>query len=222
MMKNTVLAVVALAAAASSASALVFPYTETFAANNAGWSNSANAPMGYSATGGPDASGYATTAFNFSSTTPGSTPAIIRCQNTTNASGGSFFGDWITAGVTTLSFDIRHDAPVALQVFARWTSASAPAFPGMAALGSLVQPNTWTTVTIDVSASGSFIPEPGAVYANIFSNVARIQYGALPGSLAGQSVSVNFDIDNVTIVPTPGAAVIAGFAGIAGLRRRRR
>ena len=216
--RSAALAMVAMASA--SAGALTVPFTETFAANNSSWTNSANGPAAYLATGGPDGSGYASAPFNFASTNAGSTPAILRCQNTTGASGGNFFGDWITGGVTTLSFDIRHDASVALQVFARWTSATAPAFPGIIALGSTVQPNTWTTVTLDVTSGGTYVPEPGAVYANIFSNVARVQYGALPGALAGQAVTVNFDIDNVRIVPTPGAAAI-GLVGLVGLRRRR-
>lgn len=216
-------ALVAAAFAAAPASALTVPFTETFASGNASWTNAANAPLDAFGAGGPDGSAYASTSFNFAGTNPASTPAILRAQNTTNASGGAFFGNWVTGGVTTLSFDIRHDAPNALDVFVRWTALSAPAFPGIILFApSTVAPGAWTNVSIAVSAASPFVPEPGATYAGIFPQVARMQFGATPGALAGQNVAVRFDIDNVRIVPTPGAATGLALLGAAVLRRRRR
>jgi MYXO-CTERM domain-containing protein len=46
-----------------------------------------------------------------------------------------------------------------------------------------------------------------------------LQFGAITGADAG-SVSVLF-IDNVSVVPTPGAAAILGLGGLAAVRRRR-
>ncbi|MFM9956432.1 MAG: hypothetical protein ACKVZJ_00005, partial [Phycisphaerales bacterium] len=224
-MRRDVVVVSTLAAAlgfVSSASGLTVPFTETFAGGNASWTNSANAPLEAVGAGGPDGSSYASGVFNFAGTNAQSTPAILRAQNTTNASGGSFFGNWVTQNVTTLSFDIRHDAPVSLDVFVRWTGASAPAFPGIILFASSSVPSgAWTSVTMAISSGAAFVPEPGGTYAGIFPQVARMQFGATPGSLAGQNVAVRFDIDNVRIVPGPGVVALVGLAGIAGLRRRR-
>ncbi len=207
--------------AGSAVSALTVPFTETFAGGNASWTNSANAPLTAVGAGGPDGSAYASTTFNFAGTTPDSTPAILRAQNTTNASGGAFFGNWVTNNVTTLSFDIRHDAPASLDLFVRWTALSAPAFPGIILFApAAVAPGAWTSVTLAIGPGSPFVPEPGATYAGIFPQVARMQFGATPGGLAGQNVTVRFDIDNVRIVPAPAALGLAPVALMA-LRRRR-
>lgn len=203
----------------ATAGALTVPFTENFASSSSGWTNSASSALDFVASGGPDASGYASSAFNFAGTNAQSTPAILRGQS--GASGNEFFGNWITAPVSGLSFYFRHDASEALTVFTRWTGASSPAFPGVVSLGSPILPNTWTLVTVPISAGMPLIAEPGGTYAGIFSQVARLQVGVLPGSLAGQNVSVRFDIDQVSIVPVPGAAVVAA-AGAGLLIRRRR
>lgn len=213
-------ALAAIGVSTAAASALTVPFTESFAASNANWTNAANAALDFVGSGGPDASSYASTTFNFVSTNAQSTPAILRAQSSTNASGGNFFGDWITSGVPQVSFDIRHDGTAPLSLFARWTGASSPASPGWIVFGPSINPGVWTNVTIQIASPANF-PEPGANFNTIFSQVARMQFGVLPGALAGVNTTVRFDIDNVTIVPAPAAAL--GFAplSLAALRRKR-
>lgn len=204
----------------SSAAGLTVPFTESFAASNANWTNAANAAMEFAPSGGPDSSSYASTTFNFSGTNVQSTPAILRAQSTTNASGGNFFGNWITGGASEVSLDIRHDATIPLSLFARWTGATAPAAPGWIIFGKSVAPGSWTNVTFKIDSSNNF-PEPGANFNTIFSQVVRMQFGVLPGQLAGVNTTVRFDIDNVRVVPSPAAAAMFAPMALVALRRRR-
>ena len=218
---HIVLPALTLLPAAPAALAITVPYTEAFTSGNANWTNAANAPLDAIPTGGPDNSPYASTTFNFAGTNPQSTPAVLRAQSTTNASGGNFFGDWITSNATVLTFDFRHDASAPLDTFVRWTGAGSPPAPGLILFGPAVQPNTWTNISLPVSALSPFFPEPGANFNAIFSQVVRMQFGVTPGALAGVNTTVHFDIDNVTITPTPGAAALLSPLALTALRRRR-
>lgn len=214
-------AAIVIGSAASGALALTVPFTEHFASGNANWTNSANAPMDFVGAGGPDGSSYTSATFNFVGTNPQSTPAIIRCQSNTGASGGAFFGNWIGGGVTQLSFFIRHDATVSFNVFARFTNSAL--FPGLAAVEPVPVPGgAWTQVVIPINAGAAYIPEPGATFAGVFSDLARMQIGVLPGQLAGLNATVRFDIDRVSIVPVPGVGSSVVLAGVCMTARRRR
>ena len=201
-------------------------YTETFPESTANWKNTTSGDMTWVPAGGPDGSSYANTTFSFNGLTPGSQPTIMRCQSNFNSSGGAFFGDYIGQGVTAVSFDIRQDSPDTLNGFIRFAFSSNPGgsgsgFPGAAFVFSLPA-NAWTHVTVPIGPGTPFFYEPTGTFAGIFSAVTRIQYGALvPSDLITNGASYNFDIDNVSIVPAPGAAT-AGLIGGAMLLRRRR
>lgn len=203
----------------SGAFALTNPYTENFITDNASWTNNANGPADFIAAGGPDGSSYITGAFNFAGTNGGSTPAILRCQSTTSASGGAFFGDWIAGGVTQLTYKFRHDSTALLSPFVRF--APTAGFPGLAAVAAPIAGGQWQTVTFTIDAGATYFPEPGATFANVFSDVKRMQFGVLPGQLAGVNTTVHFDIDIVSITPAPGAAAAFAPLGLIALRRRR-
>jgi hypothetical protein len=220
---SVVLAATLCGAVAATAPAAIVPFTEEFTAGSSSWFNPAgNAPLDWTATGGPDGSGYATTPFNFAATAPNATPLIFRGQDNFNSSGGAFVGNWLAEGVTSLDFFVRHDATVPLTFFAR---LAPPAnFPAAVALNfAPILPNTWTHIVIPIDpANPQFITFEGSDFNTTLSNVARLQIGInVPAALAGQNVTFNFDLDRVSIVPAPGSLTAAVMLVALGRRRRR-
>ncbi|TVQ76205.1 MAG: hypothetical protein EA380_09130 [Phycisphaeraceae bacterium] len=214
-----------LAALSGVASGSITSFVETFDSDAANWRNSdGSAVLDWFPAGGPDGSAYASGTFNLINATGGFPPIVIRGQVGFGSSGGAFAGDWIAAGVTGFSFDFRHDLPESIIVTGRF--ATPANFPGASTESSiLVAPNTWTTVFYDLTeGSSDIISLGGGTYPGIFSNIGNIQIGFnVPSSLSGQDLVGRFDIDNISIIPAPGAAgVLAlGLCGLTGRRRRR-
>ncbi|MBL8758064.1 MAG: hypothetical protein JNK35_06505 [Phycisphaerae bacterium] len=217
-------AVTFAAGLAAPALALIVPFTETFASPAANWSSAlAFTPLTYPASGGPDGSGYASRSLSFANLASGEQPLIFRGQSNFNSSGNAFVGNWITGGggggVTEFSFSVRHDAPEPVDFFARFAPAAGPGIVALQFPGA--QPGVWTTYTVAINPSAPFIYE-GTTFAGVFANLARVQVGIIVSdTLAGQTPDFTFDIDNVSIVPAPGAAALIGLLALAGLRRRR-
>ena len=213
-------AVVALLSAP--ALAVINPYTEQFSGPAANWSSSSTfTPLSYPLSGGPDGSAYGSSGFGFAANSIGDFPILFRAQNSFGSSGGAFSGDWLGAGVTSLTFSVRDNAPAPVTFFARFSSGG----PGVVSLQSVaVQPNTWTTFTVQIDPLAPFIYEGSpALFTSTFTNMDRLQIGVVvDAGLAGQPGPYTFDIDNVGIVPSPATgAVLVGALGLAGLRRRR-
>lgn len=225
-LEGTIGAIVVASACTASAHASLVPFTEGFDSNVSSWRDSTgNAELTWFNTGGPGGSGdgYASGMFNFTGSAAGDTPVILRGQDGFDSSDDAFVGDWITGGVTEFSFDFRHDAPVPVNVFTRF--ASSFNFPGAVAVDFVpVLPNTWTEVTIAIEASNpQFISFSGQSFEAVFSSIGNLQIGIdVPVALAGFDADFTFDLDNVSIVPTPGAAVLLAGAPLAVRRRRRR
>lgn len=210
-----------LSALAGSSLGAVVPFTETFSSPSANWSSAATfTALSYPASGGPDGSGYGSAAFGFANAQNGEQPLLFRGQSNFNSSGNAFVGDWIADGVSAFSFSVRHNGPAPVSFFARFAPAMGP---GAVALAMpALAPNTWTTYTVPIDPGAFFIYE-GTTFASTFSNVARVQVGVLvDANLAGHADPVTFDIDNVRIVPSPGALAVLGLGAVAGVRRRRR
>lgn len=206
------------------AGGLVGPFTETFNDGNANWTNFNNSgPADWFASGGPDGSGYLSGGYNLANASGFFPPVILRGQADSNASGGAFVGNWIESGVIGFSFDIRHDLDQPLTIFTRF--ATPQNNPGAATESSItVEPNTWTTVTLDLTPDSPDIISFGSgSYESIFSNIGNIQIGFnVPQGLAGQDIPVRLDLDNAgVIIPAPGTVGLLGLAGL-GLARRRR
>lgn len=223
-MRTCAFAALAAVCVVSSASATVVGFHEDFLANAASWRNSnGSADLAWFASGGPDGGSYASSLFNLSVTTAGGfPPTVIRAQQGYGSSGGAFAGNWIADGVTGVTFKFRHDLSEAVNVTGRF--ASAANFPGAAVVAfTPVQSNVWTTIFIDLTASSpNFVSFEGSSYAAVFSNIGNMQFGfTVPTALVGQNIDGHFDIADFTIVPAPGAAVLAGLAGLRGGRRRR-
>lgn len=219
-----VLAAIGTFGIVGSAMGVTYPFTETFSGPAANWATSsagpAASPLTYVASGGPDGSGFGRNSFSFVGSTAGAFPILFRAQDSFNSSGDAFVGDWVGAGVQTFSFDVRHNAPVSLQYFARFVAVGG--FTGVIYQEPVLVPaNTWTTVQFSVDPSTAFVFEPGTNFG-VFSNLDRVQIGVTaPAELAGTTPAYTFDVDNVSLVPTPGASAVVMLGGVIAVRRRR-
>lgn len=209
---------------ALSASALagIGPYTETFSSPAAQWSSSSVfTALNYLPAGGPDGTGYGNVNASFANNVDGDFAIMFRGQSNFGSSGNNFFGDWTGAGLNLFSFSVRQNTTHPVTYFARFTSGAAP---GVVALMSpAAVSGEWTTFSVAINPATPFIYEGSPALYSTFSNVQRVQVGVLVDSaLAGQAGPFNFDIDNVSIVPSPaGAALLLGGMGLVGSRRRR-
>lgn len=215
--------VLALAAFASVATAQN-GFLEQFDADAANWRNfNGSATLAWISTGGPDGSGFARSTYNLSGTTVGGfPPTVIRAQQTYGSSGGGYTGNWIAAGANIFQFDIRHNLAEAISLTGRFATPTNN--PGASAVSAnIIQPNVWTTVTFNLAeGSPDIISLGGGTYAGIFGNLGNIQIGFnVPASLAGSNFDATFDIDNVRVLPTPGALALVGMGGVIVGRRRR-
>lgn len=209
---------------ATSARATIVPFTEEFAANSSNWRDTGGVnPLAWTAAGGPDGSSYASGAFNFLSSAPNATPAILRAHDSYNASGDAFVGNWIADDVDQFSVSVRHNAPTALTFFTRF--ASSVNFPGVAAVNFVpVAPNIWTTLVFPIAPGNpQFVFEgPGSNFNSVFSGVGNIQIGvSVPASLAGADQAYAFDVDKASIAPEPATACLLFFGACMFMRRKR-
>jgi hypothetical protein len=202
------------------ASALVVPFNEEFATGNSNWLAGNSSAATWVATGGVDGGGYisapgAITAAGFGT-------IVFRGNNTADASGDAFVGDWLAGGVTSFSAFVRHDAPVALNIFARLDAGSGRAG---SSIDFSVPGGEWFQINVPIVDSPSSFQSFGAgTFNTVFSNIQNIQLvlsATQDPSTAGQTYTVDFD--NVSVVPEPGTVglVVFGLAGLALLQRRR-
>lgn len=209
--------------AAGGAQAATVPFTETFDSGVSGWEDSLNLPLAFTASGGADGGGYATGTYKFNGFVPGfggSGPIVLRASAADDASGGAFLGNWLTDGVGSVSFMIRHNAPEALQFYLRIaTVANSPA--GAFSSTQLVEANVWTEVTFPIVplASNCTDAGPPGACATALGAVGNLQIGtSAPVGLRDDDVAYAFDVDRVSLnpIPEPGTALLFGL-GLAGL-----
>ncbi|MEM1186354.1 MAG: hypothetical protein AAGI53_15295 [Planctomycetota bacterium] len=219
-------AILAMAMATGVAAANVDDFTETFE-TNAGWIDGGFTPLTEVASGSSDGTSYVTTNRSFLNTDPGSFDVLFRGEPSVlpgiipDASGGAFQGDYISSGITQLSFDVRHNGVAPVNFFVR--IAPPTRFPGAIAVEFVpVFGGSWTTVTIDISSSSfNFVSFEGFTYDDIFDDVGLIQIGIDSTNLAGIPGDFTFDLDNVSITPTPGVTGVLAIGGLVAARRRR-
>lgn len=207
-------------------SALVNPYTETFATNNADWIVGTTTPAPWFSTGGVDDSGYIGTTATI--TTGGFGPIVFRGNAASNASDDAFVGDWLAGGVTLFTAYVLHDAPVSLNFYVRFDAGA-----GAGASGNPIEVPTgvWTEIIIpivDSLGTDGVFQSYGAAGAGgfgvIFSNIQNVQIALSSGQdplTVGETY--NIGLDNVSVVPEPGTVglVVVGLVGMALLHRRR-
>lgn len=195
----------------------VLPFTENFEVSSSSWLNGINQVPVFSPGGGVGGSGSIFTSGTIDPS--GFGPIVFRGNSTNAASGGAFVGNWLTAGITEFSAYVWHDAPVALNFYARFDKGF-----GSAASSNnfLVAPSTWTQINIPIldslGTSGQIFQSYGAAgpagFNSIFSDIKNIQIAlgaAQDASTHGQTYTVG--LDSVSIVPEPGT----GSLGLLGL-----
>ena len=202
------------------------PFTEHFASNAANWAdNSGLALVDHVAVGGPDGSGYVSTDL-VPAGRGGESVVLFRGQDEFNSSGGAFVGNWTADSVGQFSTYVRHNAPVPLTYFTRF---SGPAnFPGATAVRfAPVLPNTWTLLEFDLEPTNpAFVTFEGSSFNSVFSNIGHVQVGvSVPASLDAVSTQFTFDLDRPSIaaIPEPSSWALGLVIVIAcGLFRRSR
>jgi hypothetical protein len=200
--------------------AVSVPFTENYATNASGWVTALNAAPTYVATGGPNGAGdsYISSLHTLTSATGAST--IFRGNDSNDASGDGFVGNWVSAGLTQLSFWIRHNSAIDLTVGARMaTSANSPAF----AITSPVKvvPNTWTLVTFDIApGNAALTPEGPVAFNDVYTALGNIQLLASRETLAA-GTPVTFDIDKVSVTPEPASVALLALGSLVTQRRKR-
>jgi MYXO-CTERM domain-containing protein len=172
-----------------------------------------------------DGGGYASTnyAFNTGGGAGGTSAVIFRAQDEFNSSGNAFVGDWIADKITKLSVQVRHNAPMPLSYFSRFSGPGN--FPGATAIQfAPVMPNTWTTLTFNITpTSPQFVTFEGMDFTSVFKNIGHIQLGvSIPAALANDTTLYKYDIDGVSAVPEPASIGLAALAlGLLATYRRR-
>jgi len=212
-----------IAAAAFTASASVTPFTETFENGDSNWISGAFSPLAWHAAGAMDGSAYVSSSIDLNLAGPfGIT--LLRGHDDQNASADAFVGNYLASGITTVEFDFRHNADVDLSIALR--VAGSANFPGMGIeQPTMVASGEWVTLSYDLSFFNPLLTLEGAptpeFYNSVMTAVGNIQVSAFrPDGLTTPLVA-DFDLDNVAIVPAPGALALIGFGCLTATRRRR-
>lgn len=213
----------AIAGVAAGASGSVSPFTESFDLGANNWLSGAFTPPTWNATGAMDGSAYISAQSDLNTAGPfGLT--LLRGQADQGASGGAFAGDYLAGGITSVSFDFRHNAGQDLGIALR---VAQPAnFPAFAVeLASPVQSGEWVTLSFDLSFFNPLVTIEGAptpmAFNEIMANVGNLQISADRPDGLTTPLLVDFDLDNVQIVPAPSGLAMLGFGCLAATRRRR-
>ena len=210
----------ALFAATPCATALIVPFTEDFTSGASNWLNGSSAAPTWSATGGVDDGGYISAPGAISA--GGFGTIVFRGNAAVDASGDAFVGNWLTGGVSTFSAFVRHDAPVALNFYARLDAGSGRA---ASSVDFSVPVGSWYQLSIPITeASFQSYGAAGtgtAAFNTVFSSILNVQFAlssTQDPSTAGQTYNVS--LDRVAIVPEPSIAALGLLALLGFLASR--
>jgi hypothetical protein len=201
--------------------------TETFNAGAANWQDASKNAVVWSATGSFDNSAFISASASFTSNVVLDPVVLFRAEITNLASNSAFVGDYITQGVTGISFRVRHNATTPINMFVRYAEQTFAAFPGIVVERFIDIPaGTWQQIDIPLAQilpEFKLTEEVAGSFNTVMSNVANLQFGVtVNAGLAGLAGPFTFDLDQVTLVPTPGSGAILTLLAASGLRRRRR
>lgn len=201
--------------------ALVVPFTEDFSANNANWLTGASSNSPWLATGGVDGGAYISSTATMS--TSGFGAPLFRGNATSDASGDAFVGNWLSGDVSLFSAFIKHDAPVALDIFVRLDAGAGAA---ASSVFFTVPSDQWFQMSVPIVNSPTSFQSFGAAgpagFSTVFANIQNVQFFASTNSPAG---TYGFSLDKVSAVPEPRAIGLLGVAaflllGAAVCRRK--
>ena len=139
----------------------------------------------------------------------------------TSSAAPDFTGDFLAAGITQVSFAVNE-----LAIDDGLGIRFGFGFRGNFWVSNGVfdpQANTWDTVTIDL-VELNFTQVFSGTFDAALSNVQRIQirHDINEPSMMPDLAMGDFGVDNITLIPTPGAAVGLTLAGVMMTVRRRR
>jgi len=220
-MKQLGLIILGAVLAQTSLAVSVLPFTESFEANASGWVYGTSTAPIWSATGGVGNSGYISAPATVSGSGFGA--IVFRGNDANNASGDAFVGNWLSAGVTTFSAYVRHNADVALNFYARFDAGAGRAG---SSVNFLVNPNLWTVLELPIANETTSFQSYGAAgtglsaFNTIFAGIQNVQI-ALAADTANAGKTVTVDLDGVSMVPEPTASASLIAAGVALLAFRR-
>ena len=224
MLIRLLVILLAFVASIAPAQALIVPFTEDFTSGAANWLNGSSTAPTWSATGGVDGGGYISAPGAISA--GGFGTIVFRGNGAVDASGDAFVGNWISGGVSTFSAYVSHDAPVALNFYARLDAGAGRAG---SSIDFSVAPGSWFQLNIPIAES-SFQSYGAAgmgiaAFNTVFSSITNVQIAlsaTQDPSTAGQTYNVS--LDRVATVPEPGTNALLGLgmfaAGLVFLRRR--
>jgi hypothetical protein len=206
----------------NSAHAVTFGYTESFTLNDAGWTGiTTTQALDHHLAGGADNAGYvaikpanAAPPINFMS----ANGAIVFRADPAD-SGGSFAGNWLDAGVSTVQAYLRHNFDqFPIEFYVRLTNGPAAVF---FADQTVAASDDWQLVNFEISPAN--LTFAGGTFDGVLSNVQNFQIGArIQGVVANPGEpTLLFDVDQVSLVPEPASVFIAMAAAVFGLTWRR-
>lgn len=218
---------IALVGAGSGFAQPVIGFTETFDAGASNWTNTGRGPLNHFATGGVGDSGYVSWSAE-ASVIGDQGLTIFRGEESRGASGNAFTGNWLTAPVTTLSLDVRHDAAEPMRMFVRF--AGIANFPGVFIFApGTIPAGEWTSLSFDISASnplfGAETNDPAqfpALFNAVFNDVSNLQVVFMKQQGSTLEGPITFGLDDVKIVPAPGAAAMLAAIAVGSIAHRRR
>lgn len=195
--------------------AATVPVVENFETDASDWTDAAQVPLTFHASGGPDGSSYVSGSFTFAHLTEaqvgsqGGSPLVIRGQTEPllgiNASDGALFGNWLEDGVAEFRVMVRHNAPEPLSMYIRFAAPSNSPYV-IANIADPIPSNEWTELIVPISADNPQWTYHFGGYPWPFSpqGVGVIQLGvAMPASLAGDPGVFSLDIDSIGLYPVP-------------------
>lgn len=185
------------------AQALIVPFTEDFTAGASNWLNGSSVAPTWSATGGVDGGGYISAPASISDGAFGA--IVFRGNAAADASGDAFVGNWLTGGVSAFSAFVSHNAPVALNFYARLDAGAGRAG---SSIDFSVAPGGWFQLNVPIAES-SFQSYGAAgmgtaAFNSVFGNILNVQVAlssTQDPSTAGQTYAVS--LDRVSTVPEP-------------------
>ncbi|MEQ8770875.1 MAG: hypothetical protein RIB60_10260 [Phycisphaerales bacterium] len=220
------IAMLTLAAAGPVAlGAPIIGFVEDFNTDGANWKDVAELDAVYSAAGGPDGSGFISGSIaDVYALDPTFGGIALRAHDEFDSSGDAFVGDWLAAGITLVSVDVRHDGGDDVGFFiraARPSNSPAAVFFSPVAVAS----GQWTTLTFAIDENSPFYvpagPPSPTFFQDVMGDVGNFQLGVAAGPNYSGNASVTFDLDNVRLLPTPASAGLLGLGGLVAARRRR-